>query len=530
MKISHVIFVFCILFISQKATYAGVNSNNGNFFISNIDFTLKTPGMNVQFTRTFNSRSNYIKGLHGVGWSSTWESYLRFQKKDVVYYEGGGGNVIRFSPDKKNLWSNKIYGQQTIKKVSKRYVLKNSQGKFLVFDIQGKLVQLRDNNGNYIDVSYVKGAIALLKDNYKNQINISTKNIGGFFRITKIMGGGLIARYKYDQQGKLLEVVGADGVPYAYEYDEEYNMTKISYRDGTFKKMQYNKVRDWITSLTDRDGTKTDYEYFSDKLDPENKFGTVIKRMIAGAKQLETTKFWYDFRKRPDGTKYNYRAVSSIRGLVSETIYTECCGTPLVISQWIEPEEVKSSTKSLEWLNYAGTKRTTRFEYYDDGLLKKKILASGEITEIAYDKKFRKIASVRRAGTYISYNYDKLGNLATAVDSLANRKLFVDYDGQGRINLISQKPLKGKGINRSVLFRYNPKGQPIEIKEKIGKRSSGNIYLKYASTGQVLGIVDKKGKAFTKRKDLEMARRVASTFQNLLQIVQPTGVSLAPEG
>src|SRR5690606_5518269 len=93
---------------------AGVNVNNGNFYVANTDFLLKTSGLNIDITRTYNSRSNYKAGWFGVGWSSEMEGYLKVEKGAINYFEGGGGNIVRFTPSKKGEWTNSLYGRQTL--------------------------------------------------------------------------------------------------------------------------------------------------------------------------------------------------------------------------------------------------------------------------------------------------------------------------------------------------------------------------------------------------------------------------------
>ena len=91
-----VLFLFSLGLIVPA--HSGVNVNNGNFFVAYTDFIANTGGIDIKFVRTYNSRSNYVKGYFGVGWSSKYEGYLRLQKRDIVYHEGGGGNAIVFKP------------------------------------------------------------------------------------------------------------------------------------------------------------------------------------------------------------------------------------------------------------------------------------------------------------------------------------------------------------------------------------------------------------------------------------------------
>ena len=512
---------------------AKVNPNNGNFEVSYRDFFLPTAGLNIEVTRTYNSRSNYVRGYFGMGWSSEMEGYVSFDKKDVVYFEGGGGNVIRFIPakGKTNLWTNNVFGQQSIRRLKEGYILKTPAAKDIVFDNAGRLVKITDRNKNFYELVYNKAnRPELIRDNLNNQIKIGWGTAGNFPRINLLEKGDLKARYKYSASGDLLNASGIDAVAYDYNYDDEHNLLKVKYMDGSTREIGYNKARDWVTSFKDRNGMLTKYDYRSDNLDPENKFGTVVSTASADKKTNASARYWYEFRRRADGSRYNYRAVSLIRGLASETIFTECCSTPMVISQW-QAAEPKKGESSDTWMTARSTdaKRSTFFEYYPDGLLKKKTAPDGIVTLLSYDPKTEKVASVERAGRKLAYHYDPRGNLAWAFDSADNRRLDLTYDSLGRITILKEARNGPKKELRTVYFRYNPQGKPIEIKEK-SAAAQGSIFISYNKEGEVLGITSAGGRAIASETDMALAQRVAITFQNLLEIVQPAGVSLSPEG
>ena len=509
---------------------AGVNVNNGNYYVANTDFFLPTSGLNVEIARTYNSRSSYVKGYFGIGWSSEIEGYLDIKGAKIDFYEGGGGNIVSFNKDKQGNWINSLYGLQTIRKDKQgNYYLTSALGKIIGFNGQGKMISLADVNGNKISLNYKDGLVSMLQDNFNNQVKFSWKKFGAHSRIVRIERDELKASFNYSPIGNLIKAVGVDAVPYSYDYDEEHNLTKITYANGEYKEMKYNKSRDWITQFRDRSGFVTEYDYFSDSLDPENKFGTIVSRYQEGSQNREFSKFWYEFRKRADGSKFNYRSVTSISNVVTETLFTECCGTPLVVSQW--PDSTKGVSKQkLDWTVAKSNKTSTYFEYFPDGLLKKKTSANGIVTALTYDPKHKKVASVQRGSRKISYGYDAKGNLQSAYDFADKRNLQLNYDAEGRISVVNETVGAGKALaKRQVYFRYDGNGRPIEIKEKT-KTSEGIIKMKYAANGEVIGVYNSQGREIASEKDMETARAVTNTFQNLLEIVQPAGVTLGPEG
>jgi len=519
-----------LAFAFANLSYGGVNVNNGNFYIAYTDFMQETSGINLDVTRTYNSRSSFAAGAFGVGWSSEYEGYLSFDNDNVIYHEAGGGNRIVFTPQKKgSTWLNSTYGQQTISKIKSGYLLVTDVARRLVFNPKGQLTKIADRNKNYIDLVYKENRLSMLKDNFNNQVAIEWKVFGGQPRVVSVQNGQIKATYAYSKEGNLQRATGADGIVYRYDYDNEHNMTKISYQDGTYKAMGYDKVKDWITSYRDQDTTFNNYEYIADKIDPENKFGTVVSRGREGQKSLEKAFFWYEFKRNSKGAKYNHRAVTLIGNLATETIFTECCGTPQTIAQWNVSEPGKIVAATLNWTKQGSDKLVTSFEYYDSGLLKKKIAANGVVTELSYDPKFQKIASVTKGGRTVSYKYDQRGNLAQAFDTLEKRLLDITYDVSGRITIVQETKRVAKNPSvRKVYFRYNASGQPVEIKEVRGN-SSATVKLAYNDAGQVVELLNAKGRSIASDSEIATAQRIAGTFQSLLEIVQPSGVTLTPD-
>jgi YD repeat-containing protein len=525
-------FLFSFV-MGAGSLYAGVNVNNGNFYVAYTDFLITNPGLNLDITRTYNSRSSYVKGFFGVGWSSEFEGYLDIKGADIHYFEGGGGNVVIFKKDGAG-WTNNLYGKQNIQKLKDgRYLLDTSVGKKIIFTAKGQLARVTDTSGNFLEFVYENGQISLIKDNFNNQVRISWKTVAGAPRIVRVERDVMKASYSYNEKGQLLKVTGADGVPYSYEYDDEFNMTAIAYNDGTRKEMSYNKTRDWITKFKDQDSWVTSYDYFSDNLDPENKFGTTVVRFKEGSKEKDESRFWYEFRKRADGSRYNHRAVTYINRTVTETFFTECCGTPIEIGQWrLAAKEAGADSKSLAWTNPRGEIRRTKFTYDKDGLLAKKITPDGIETRLTYDPKYKKVAKVSIGGRSYTYSYDLKGNLREANDLAASRKLTLSYSAEGRITkILDLSPGANNAlISKDVLFSYDKAGRPSVVKEIRKGGGGGTIKMTYNNRGEVASVLNGEGRTLASEKDLESAREVALTFQSLLEIVQPAGVTLTPEG
>ena len=464
---------------------------------------------------------------------ATLDSYIKFENKDIVYFEAGGGNVLKFTPKGMDIWENNNLGPQYIKKIGKNsksanFNYQGNTGKNLVFNAIGQLVKIQDANKNFVELEYEKNALKVMKDNFNNQVLVSTKDYGGFSRIESIKFGTKKATYSYTKTGDLVKATTMDGARYDYNYDDEHNMTKIAYGNGNTKTMEYNKIRDYVTKFKDVDNSSIAYEYFSDTLDPENKFGTIVSRKDAGGKE-DKANFWYEFRKKKDGLRYAYRTVATLNDEATETLLTECCGTPLTITQWATTN-VPNPTKNLAWTQPMGKRTSTKFEYYADGSLKKKILPNGSSIAIGYDPLTKKIASLEKAGGKIEYQYDLRQNLASAKDYGEKVKMDFVYDPQGRITTVRESSLAKAAGMRSLYFRYNADGLPIEVKEKNYDGRESLIKMSYFPNGQLKELLNAAGRSLASQSEINTTQRIYGTFQRVLEIIQPSGVSLTIEG
>jgi YD repeat-containing protein len=257
-----------------------------------------------------------------------------------------------------------------------------------------------------------------------------------------------------------------------------------------------------------------------------------VVRYKEGSKDKDESRFWYEFRKRADGSRYNHRAVTYINRTVTESFFTECCGTPIEIAQWgLTVAEAGANSKGLAWTNPRGEVRRTKFSYNPDGLLAKKVSADGIETRLSYDPKLKKVSKVSVGAKSYTYTYDPKGNLRTASDQAAKRELTLNYSAEGRITKIQDVINEaGKLRKKDVLFSYDKAGRPSVVKEVRAGGGGGMIKMTYNARGEVTGVLNAQGRNLASEKDLESAREVALTFQSLLEIVQPAGVTLTPEG
>lgn len=544
------LLAFAFLFSAQA--FALVDMKNANYSNTWIDMDVPGAGYDLKITRTYNSRSLF-NGMFGFGWCSDFETSMEVNAEgNIKVTECGGGLEVTFSPREVGRADvdktiNAIIGKMKAEKkvgttqayldslkvqlleddgmrsnyarqygltipvregtkffangkeveyftFNKTHYTRNlPDGSAQRFSPQGKLTHIYDKNGNFLKFEYDKDSIAKLEDNngrrltFKYYANKKVKTITG--------PNGIAADYKFANLDDLSSVKNAWLKTYTYEYDELHNLTKATWPDKTFIAIKYDKKMDWVTGFTDRDKCVEAYKYESAPTDGKNHYWSTIKK-TCGKEVIADNRYEFWHQQRADGQYYLQRVLTNVSGNVTDISYHEVFGKPTSIRR--------------------NADRIT-FEYFPDGLVKTKAAANTRLA-FAYDPANRKVASVattvfdekgkKVANKATQFKYDAKGNLIFAQNS-DGQKISMTYDNRGRIATITDQAKK-------VV--------KIEYEERYGKPSVvtrpglGTIQVSYKPSGEINKVDSKEGPS--------VAMQVASTFNNLLDIIAPATAEL----
>lgn len=534
---------------------ADVSAKNGNFFLAFTDNSLPG-GFEAKIERVYNSKSDF-KGPFGFGWGNEYSVYLTISADaSAVVHEYGAGAENRFSPAAFNAaelekavdeltkvaqksgllgspdaitnyktrlkssasfrndeWEkfraqNKIqartlangtklqsnrFSYQYITKMDNGYIRTFDSGKVEQFDLSGRLAKISDKNGNYINFTYGKdGHLEKLIDNNNRKMFFSFDNKGFISRVET--EDRKVSEYQYNAVGELTYSKDAGGNVYTFKYDPQHNMTEVGYSDNTKLKMEYwgrDKLMN-IKRVTARSGSMTDYDYETDKSDKGHTRVSIVARGADG-KALSTSKYDYYVKNKADGEEWTYKMVADLDGDRTETTYNECCSMPLVIRH--NGEE-------------------TSFEYDTKGHVKKKTTPF-DVTVLDYDLNVGKVSKVsnfakgsNKERSWSQFEYDPKGNLKFAKDS-RGRGVKLIYDEQGRIKTLFDQS------GHQITFKYDANSKPLTITDP----AVGSIVVQYSNSGEIKKVDTQGGR--------KIAQQVASSFQGLMDIIRPAGVTLS---
>lgn len=539
-------------FLFSAQAFALVDMKNANYSNTWIDMDVPGSGYDLKIIRTYNSRSLF-NGMFGFGWCSDFETSMMVNAEgNIKVTECGGGLEVTFSAREVNrgdvdrtinLIVTKMKAEKKVglteasianlkkqlleddnaradyarqygitvpvkegtkfyangKEVehfvfNKTYYTRNlPDGSAQRFNINGDLTHIYDKNGNFLKFEYDKGTLVKVEDNsgrklnFKYYANKKVKSISG--------PGGLMAEYKFANLDDLSSVKNAWLKTYTYEYDDLHNLVKASWPDKTFIAIKYDKKNDWVTSFTDRDKCVESYKYDFSPQDPRNHYWSIVKK-VCGKEVMADNKYEFWHKQRDDGQYFLQRVMTTVNGSTTDITYHEVFGKPVTIR------------RNADRITY---------EYYPNGLVKVKA-SPGLRMVFEYDSATKKVGSVtstffnekgaKVATKSTQFKYDGKGNLTYAQNS-DGQKVNMTYDNRGRIATITD---------------HAKKVVKIEYEERYGKPAVvtrpglGTIQVSYKANGDISKVDSKEGPS--------VAMQVASTFNNLLDIIAPATAEL----
>lgn len=542
------------IFLLSVPAFSIVDMKNANYANSWTDLELVNSGYNLRVSRTYNSRSLF-NGMFGFGWCSEFETNIeKMPEGTLKVKECGSGQEVIYSAkemnkndidktvskiiaamknDKKQSYTPDYYAKLTTELqnyddkrrsyanqyginpeiqvgttyfangkevenivLSKDYYTRNlPDGSAQRFNLNGRMTHMYDKNNNFIKFEYdpKTNSITEVSDNNNKKLQIKYH---ANKKVKQIVGpNGMNVDYAYINLDDLSTVKNAWGHTYKFEYNEVHNLTKVTWPDKTFINIKYNDKEDWVTGFTDRDGCVETYSYESSPKDPTNHYWSNVKK-VCGKETVAENKyeFWHD--KKVDGSLYLKRVLTSINGSTNDITYHEVFGKPI---------SIRKNDEKIE------------YTYFPNGLVKNKLFNS-TVMEFSYDNEFKKVSTVKVSTSndkgkvidtaFTKFKYDKKANLVFAENS-TGQKITMTYDQKGRIASITDQAKKVVSIKYEERF-----GKPSIVT----RPGLGSITVTYKQNGDINKVDSKEGPS--------VAMQVASTFNNLLDIISPATAEL----
>ena len=133
--------------------------------------------------------------------------------------------------------------------------MRSVNGRKNYFNNEGYLTRTVDGEGKFIEVAY----------DDENQIKTLTDHLGGVIEFTFNAQGVVekldskdakysrFCHYRYGENNSLIESKDTSGNVFKYDYDDKYNMTRISYPSGKLRIIKYYVGSQFVKSIKHKD-------------------------------------------------------------------------------------------------------------------------------------------------------------------------------------------------------------------------------------------------------------------------------------
>ncbi|MEV7045317.1 RHS repeat-associated core domain-containing protein [Amycolatopsis sp. NPDC051061] len=370
--------------------------------------------------------SGYRSGVHfGAAWASTVDQRIEVSD-DRVDFAAEDGTLLVFPPP----------GEDRVLPVNgPGWWLSGSDAEFRLDqpDLERTLHFVRqsggvrwlsavsDRSGNLITFERnSEGVPTGIRHSAGHRLTVASA--GG--RITDLASaeGGLLVRFGYDKQARLISVVNSSGLAYRFDYDEASRITAWLDRNGWGYKFDYDDHDRCVRGAGP--GGALDYTF---AYDPQNR----VNRATDSLGHTTTYELTDDFRLA--------RQIDPLGGVVEFA--------------WDACDRLLARTDQLG--------RVTRYGYDESGLLVSETRPDGSGREIRRDEHGRIVTRMEPDGAVTSYGYDEAGRLASVTDPLGGvRRRF--YDDTGRLAAVVDEEGRRTEITCDEL------GKPLLLKDPAG--------------------------------------------------------------
>jgi RHS repeat-associated protein len=392
----------------------------------------------------------------------------------------------------------------------KRFKLTDVDGSFFIFHKEKGLQHIQDANGNTIDIGHdgiihssgksvkfirdYEDRIVNIIDPMGNSLSYEYDGNGNLIRFTDQEGS--TTRFTYNNTHGLVDIIDPRGVKVARTiYDDQGRV--IAHIDAEGNRVEYDHNMEGRQEVvTDSLGRITVFEYDEDgniikKVDPYGN-STTCTYDSNGNKTSETD---------PLGNTKRY-LYDERNNMIEET---DQMGNTTVRTY----NEMNLKTSSTDPLG-----RKIKYEYNSMGQLTKKTLADGNVLTKEYDERGNLISTTGCCGnTSKQYEYNEFGYIVKETDSLGNVIKYT-YDQNGnQLSKIIKRYTSFENNDIIVKKEYNGRNQVVKEIYPDGSYTA----IEYNAFGKESAIIDNKGFRKEYKYDLK---------GNLAEVTYPDGSSI----
>jgi len=339
----------------------------------------------------------------------------------------------------------------------------SSTGKSVTFerDVAGRIVGVVDPDGKKVKYEYdTKGDLVAVKDREENRTQFKYEDEDRPHFLTEVIDplGRSGVKTDYDEQGRLKQMVDANGSAVELVYDPNNSLQKVKDVFGKETTYVYDSRGNVLTEI-DPLGKRVDRTFDGDNnVLTETVITTELNAAGNPVEVRQTTEWTYD-------TKGNKLTEKDALGNVSRWTYNS-------------RGQVLTETDALG--------NTATYTYSPSGNLLSTLDAKGHVTKHSYDLRGLRLSTTDADNKITRYEYDNSGNLTRQVDALSNDTTYT-YNNLGKRLSETKKITTAYGLVELVTeWKYDSEGR---VKSVIDAEGYITNY-EYDANGNRRAVVD----------------------------------------
>jgi RHS repeat-associated protein len=395
---------------------------------------------------------------NGAPWDPT--DYKLTTETGYVYYLKRGVGITKIEDP----WGN------TLTYTANGIIHSDGQSVTFTRDSQGRITSITDPSGKTIHYTYdANGDLASVANRLDQTSHYSYNNDHGLTAYTDPRGVTL-TREVYDDQGRLIATIDADGKRIDITHDTANNQEVVTNRRGFTTTYTYDDQGN-ITQIVDALGNKTDYAFdaLGNETQVTDPLGDITTRTFdatTGRKLSETDALGHT-------TSYGYNAAHKT-----------------------QLDNVTDPMGNVTSYLYHGTAPTQISE------------PLGRTTGLSYDYSNGNLLGLSVAGQGSNYGYDTKGNRTSETDAAGNTTTY-SFDANNRETSRSWQRTNAAGVKETLTssMAYDADGHVTSETDPMG----GVTHTDYNAAGKVSQVTDPLGRVTTYSYD-DQARLIKTTY------------------
>jgi len=442
-----------------------VNLATGNYVYEYQDLFIPGRGLPLAVTRSYNSQSP-LSGHFGSGWTFNYNvrlAAINGSEDVLVIREDGHADIYNAS-------SNGTYSPPT---GVFDILTWNAEGSFTLerkdhityhFTATGQLMNITDNNGNIINLTYTGNNLTRVTDPSGRELTFTYDAAGRIVSITDPTGRTM--SYTYDANDNLVRYTDPAGGQFDYTYDGNHWLTSITNSRGIQFVTNTYDGDGRVISQSNAFGAVTNFSY-----DTTNRITTETDPLGRSTQYIHNDHFW-------------------------ELSETDALGH--TISYAYDGNGNRNSATDANG-------HTSTFSYDTNGNIIQITDPSGHSTSMTYDTKNNLLSSTDALGRQATFSYDANSNPVQITNALNHVTTFT-YDQYGQVT--NAQDANGHGTAHT----FDTNGNPVSITDAAGN----TVTFTYDLAGRQISATDAKGKTSTFSYD---------ALDRLLSVTDPLGHS-----